>query len=232
MQSALVDPERASSMPESSHSEQPIICVGPHVRLSDYYINTPIMIKKLSRLFGRTPIKNAPTKTGAPTGSSGQVKLDIVRRFLALPTDHGSWRPEDWQLLRHRDAFLSVDWGLETEEIIRQWNRLFGPDHAVSVLPHTAALTDRLNYKTHIRDVSYRESREDCFLSVMAITQLTNSDTDTRLCRDSLGNSDLCFLPLLRKEWSELEGMYGTASLDQRFAKLPANVDDFLALLA
>ncbi|MFM0478832.1 hypothetical protein PQR29_14630 [Paraburkholderia strydomiana] len=189
------------------------------------------MIKMLNRLLKRNSLNNVPTKTEALDDSGGQTKLDIVHRFLALPSKHSRWRGEDWQLLRHSNAFLSVDWGLETDEIVNQWNHLLGFDHMISLRAPDAALTVRLDYKGHTRDFSYRASREDCFIAVLAITRLTNAEIDTRLCKDSLGNSDLCFLPLLHAEWNQLEETYGTALLDQRFAKLPANVDDFLELL-
>ncbi|MDE1144396.1 hypothetical protein [Paraburkholderia tropica] len=190
------------------------------------------MVKMPSRLFRHAPITTVPTKTETLADPGGKAKLDIVRSLLALPSERGRWRAEDWQLLRHRDAFLTVDWGLDTEEIVGQWNHLLDPEHMISLPAPVAALTVRLSYKGHTSDVTYRASREDCFIVVVAIAQLANAEIDTRLCRDSLGNSDLCFLPLLRAEWSQLEEAYGTAALDQRFAQLPTNIDAFLVLLA
>jgi hypothetical protein len=189
------------------------------------------MIKTLTRLLGRSPIDSAPTKTETLADPRAQAKLDIVRRFLALPSERDGWRAEDWQLLRHSDAFLTVDWGLDTEEIVGQWNHLLGPDHRISLPAPVSALSFSLSYKGHTSDVLYRASREDCFIVVVAIAQLTHAEIDTRLCRDSLENSDLCFLPLPHAEWRQLDKTYGTAALDQRFAKVPANIDDFLALL-
>ncbi|MEX3842339.1 hypothetical protein [Paraburkholderia sp. BR10882] len=190
------------------------------------------MIKMLGRLLGHAPATSVPTKTEIHADPGSQAKLDIVSRLLALPSEHGRWRSEDWQLLRNRDAFLTVDRGLDTEEIVGQWNHLLDPEHMISLPAPVAALTVRLSYKGHTSDVSYRASQEDCFIVVVAIAQLANAEIDTRLCRDSLGNSDLCFLPLLHTDWSQLEEANGTAALDQRFAKLPTNIDDFLELLA
>jgi hypothetical protein len=188
------------------------------------------MIKMLGRLLGRNRTGSLPIETIADSGA--QHKLHIVCRLLALPSDRSRWLAEDWQLLRHSDAFLTVDWGLETEELVSQWNHLLDPEHMILLSPEVAALTVRLSYGGYASVVPYRAAREDCFIALIVIAQLAKAEIDMRLCRDSLGSSDLCFLPMLHAEWSQLEETYGTAVLDQRFAKLPTNIDDFLELLA
>lgn len=192
------------------------------------------MIKILSQLLGRKSNGSVPTKsetgTETITGSGHRRNVDIAHQFLALP-DRARWSADDWQLLRHRDAFLSVDWGLEPEEIVAQWNHLFDPEHSMSLSPSVETLTDRFSYKGQTGDFSYRPAKEDCFIALLAMAQLANADIETRFCTDSIGNSDLCFLPLFHAEWSQLEKTHGTTVLAQRFAKLPADIDDFLTLL-
>ncbi len=151
------------------------------------------MIKMLGRLLGRNPTRSLLTVTETLADPGGQRKLDIVGWLLALPSDRGRWRAEDWQLLRHSDAFSTVDWGLETEEIVRQWNHLLDPEHMISLPPVVAALTVRLSYRGHTCDVPSRASREDCFIAVMAIAQLAKAEIDTRLCRDSLETASSAF---------------------------------------
>ena len=153
------------------------------------------------------------------------MSIEIVRKFLALPVNIAEWEDEAWDLIREPNTFLSVDWGLETEEIIDQWNNIHPENLDISSTLQSTETA--LGYTHHILcgsstiSVPYNGSREDCFIAVLAINQLIKEYVEIRLCSESTDNSDWCFLPLSHITWKELEQEYGSELINRKFITLP-----------
>jgi len=77
----------------------------------------------------------------------------------------------------------------------------------------------------------YLGSREDCLLDTLALNSVAKPDIELRLCKDSIGNSDLWYVPLRPTEWKDLERQYGAGVVSQRFIPLPETLDAFVELL-
>ena len=180
----------------------------------------------------RALVRVGPLTLGI-TGAA--MNLDVVRNFLSLPTDKRAWGKEGWSVIRDPSAFLSIDWGEETEEIVLAWNRIAGSDLTVVAeildFEGLAGYTHKLTLGERTLYVPYVGSREDCFIAVLTLNQLVEATVDMRFCQDSVGNSDLCFLPLLPTHWSDFEAEFGKEMIDRRFRKLPRNFEDFEAYL-
>jgi hypothetical protein len=127
------------------------------------------------------------------------MSIEVVHKFLTLPTNVTAWDDEAWNLMRDRSTFLNVDWGVETEEIVDQWNSIFPSVMGLSAIldsnTTTAGFTHHLHFCERTLDIPYNASREDCMIAVLSINRLTKEQIEIRLCIDSTGNSDWCFLP-------------------------------------
>ena len=159
------------------------------------------------------------------------MNIEVVRKFLALPTDKQLWGKEGWRLLRDRSAFLSINWGEETEEIVSCWNRIFPGVLEVTCTAvdatNPAGFTHKFSCKGRTSEAPYTGTRNDCFIALLALNQVVKHDVDMRFCKDSVGNSDLCFLPLPPADWMRLESEFGAETLAGRFLSLPATFEDF-----
>jgi hypothetical protein len=153
------------------------------------------------------------------------MNIDVVARFLALPSDQNDWSGEDWQLLFDRDAFFTVCSGAEISETIEQLNNLL-PErfHLTSICTpadNSAGFSDKITYSGKTLSVPYVGSGEDSLIAVLTINELLGDEIDIRLSYDSLGNSDHSFLPLAHTTWTELEAKFGIDLVNKRFVSLP-----------
>lgn len=137
--------------------------------------------------------------------------------------------------MRDPEAFVSVDFGQEPEVTVENWNQVVGPNWTVTATSEDASTpggwATTLVCNGRSAQALYLGSRHDCLLDVLALNSVGKPDIELRLCRDSIGNSDLCYLPLPATEWDNLETRYGKEQVFQRFAPLPETLDAFLALL-
>ncbi len=60
------------------------------------------------------------------------MTIDVVERFLALPSDQNSWSDEDWQLLFDRNTFFTVCSGAEIYETLEQLNNLLPVEYILT----------------------------------------------------------------------------------------------------
>ncbi len=196
------------------------------------------MTRRIFQLFKRQkpssgiqmPIENISTDD-----ISVKCRDDVIREFLSLPMNANDWTPENWKVIRNRCAFLNVDWGEETREIINFWNELVDEQFHVRVesaaVPYFPGFTDRFTYKDRCCEVPYTATRNDCFIAVVTLCQLVNDDVDLRFCKDSVGNSDYSFLPLSPEQWTFWEAEYSRNLLELRFLKLPKTFEEFGKIL-
>lgn len=167
--------------------------------------------------------------------SEGHVQLELVRKLMSLPADRREWSPDDWKLLRNRKAFISVESGQETSETVSQWNGLVPADFAIKATGRSTekspGFTDEITFIDRRLDAPYEATRDDAFVAPLTINELTKPEVETRLCRSSIGNSDLSFLPLRGSLWGELRTEFGDVEIDRHFARLPETFAAFEALL-
>ncbi|NKI72350.1 hypothetical protein GN109_23265 [Collimonas pratensis] len=159
------------------------------------------------------------------------MSLEIVQKFMELPVDRTNWDADAWKLVRDGSTFLSVDWGEETEEIITSLNDIVGVQHPITasyeVSSNPAGFTHILTYQGRTLQISYAAERHDCFIVVLTLAELVKENIDIRFCKYSIGNSDLCFLPLSPAEWLMLEASHGQETINHRFLKLPQSFNEF-----
>lgn len=164
------------------------------------------------------------------------MKAEAINAFMALPQDRKTWDKQAWRTLRNHEVFVCVDFGQEPETTVDNWNRVVEPIWAVTATTEHASTpagyTTKLVCNGRSSQVLYEGSRHDCILDVLALNSVAKADIELRICKDSIGNSDLCFLPLTPNEWRDLETTYGEEFVSRRFARLPATLDAFLKQLA
>lgn len=163
------------------------------------------------------------------------MKEDAIRAFMTLPRDPKAWPKGAANTMRVPDVFLSIDSGQELDETIDQWNRVVGPRWAVmattGVVPTPGGYKSTVVCNGRLREIFYEGSRDDCLLDALALNAVASPDIELRLCKDSAGNSDLCYLPLRPDEWKDLEATYGEELVSLRFAPLPSTLDAFEDIL-
>lgn len=154
---------------------------------------------------------------------------------MTLPRDPKAWPKGAANRMRVPDVFISIDSGQELEETIENWNRVVDPRWAVT--SRTEVAPTRGGYKATVvcsgrfREIFYEGSRDDCLLDALALNAVASPDIELRLCKDSAGNSDLCYLPLGPNEWKDLGATYGEGLVSLRFASLPSTLDEFEKIL-
>jgi hypothetical protein len=72
------------------------------------------------------------------------------------------------------------------------------------------------------------DSRDDSHIIVLTLNALIKDELDMRFAADSIGNSDLCFLPLFPSDWRLLEEEFGRELVDRRFLVIPPTFDEFM----
>ena len=153
------------------------------------------------------------------------MTIDVVERFLALPSDQNSWSDEDWQLLFDRNTFFTVCSGAEIYETLEQLNNLLPVEYILTSSSasskNIAGYTDGITCHGMTLDVPYIGSRDDSLIAVLTINELIGSEFDIRLSYESLGNSDHSFLPLPHSVWLELEAKFGNELVHKKFISLP-----------
>src|SRR5215467_1612116 len=156
---------------------------------------------------------------------------------MALPPQiQRRWTKEEWEILRNPEAFVEVEYGQEPEITVENWNHVVEPDWAITATSEHASTpggwATTLVCNGRSAQALYLGSRDDCLIDALALNAVAKPDIELRLCTDSVGNSDLWYLPLTPAEWQDLETQYGVEIVSQRFAPLPETVDAFVQLLA
>ena len=158
-----------------------------------------------------------------------------IHAFMGLPRDPKSWGREGWQVLRNDKAFVEVEAGQEPETTVENWNRVVGPAWAVTGTTENASPGGYLTtYQCNGRSTQalYVGSRDDSLIDVLALSAVAKPDLELRILKDSIGNSDLWYLPLTPGEWADMEARYGAELVSWRFAPIPATLEAFIKLLA
>lgn len=165
------------------------------------------------------------------------MKIEAVHAFMALPPrTHCHWSRKEWDILRNPEAFVCVEYGQEPESTVENWNHVVEPAWAVTATSENASTpggwATTLVCNGRSAQALYLGSRDDCLLDALALNSVAKPDMELRLCKDSVGNSDLWYLPLTPTQWEDLETHYGAEQVSQRFAPLPDTLDAFVKLLA
>jgi hypothetical protein len=175
-------------------------------------------------------IQRGAVDSTAPHVSESQRTL--VSGFMALPMDVSEWTAGDRNKIRHPDAFLYVECGLEDEEFAGQWNRIWGtqmPLVATAIdVDREPGFSTRFSIGGNALDVPYEARREDAFAMVVTLNQLIKPAMEIRWIHAGNGESDLAFLPLPASEWKKLETTYGLDEVQARFWDVPATLDEFI----
>jgi hypothetical protein len=157
--------------------------------------------------------------------------IDVVREFLQTPREDASF----WKLLRDPRAFLSVDYGMDTDETIAQWNTITRGNLAVSYRESNVPewpgfrLTLTLRDKTIVVPMS--ATGDDSQIVAMSLSELVRPFIDMRYCIDSYGNSDLCYVPLEERDWRQLDVEFGQRRIAAHFAAIPTTWPAFQKIL-
>lgn len=162
------------------------------------------------------------------------MTMEAVHALMALPP-RIQWSKREWNMFRNPEAFLCVEFGQEPEITVENWNRIVGPAFYVTFESENASTpggwASTLLCNGRSSQALYLGSREDCLLDTLALNSVAKPDIELRLCKDSIGNSDLWYVPLRPTEWKDLERQYGAGVVSQRFIPLPETLDAFVELL-
>ena len=164
------------------------------------------------------------------------MNATAVHALMGLPRDRATWGREGWRILRNEMAFLEVEAGQEPEITVENWNRVVEPIWAVTGTTEDASTpagyvtTYRCNGRS--TQALYAGTRDDYLIDTLALSSVAMPDLELRILKDSMGNSDLWYLPLTPEQWADLESRYGADLVSWRFAPLPVTLEAFLKLLA
>jgi len=164
------------------------------------------------------------------------MNATAVHALMGLPRDRTTWGREGWRILRNDQAFVEVEAGQEPEITVENWNRVVGPIWAVAGTTQEASTpagyVTRYECNGRSTQALYAGTRDDYLIDALALSSVAKPDLELRICKDSIGNSDLWYLPLTPQEWTDLEAQYGADLVSFRFAPLPATLEAFINLLA
>jgi hypothetical protein len=162
------------------------------------------------------------------------MDLALVKRFIALPADSETWSVEQYHSMRTPGTFMSVE-RVGIDEIVRLLNAAIRAHGQVTCSRISRGVggdfVDRIEWKDRTEEIESERDPDDSIRAVIALSTLLAGEIELRFCRDSLGNSDLCYLPLTPATWAELAAEFGDAAVDRRFRKLPMRSEEFLHYL-
>ncbi len=104
-----------------------------------------------------------------------------------------------------------IDWREEDENIITYCEDIL----QTNVLFVTTNNADNergfhiiISYKDQETVIPYKGAGADRDTTLMTLNQILQPEFEIRLCKESLGNDTLCFLPLSQEQWSFLDTQY------------------------
>lgn len=115
-----------------------------------------------------------------------------------------------------------IDWREEDENIIRYCEDILQTGHL------SAETVDAENergfdvvvtYKGEKTAIPYKEAAADRDTTIKALNKILLPDYELRFCKESDGGDTLCFIPLSKAEWMELEAKHKEL-VEQKFEKI------------
>ncbi len=104
-----------------------------------------------------------------------------------------------------------VDWREEDENIVTYCEDIL-QTHVLSVktvnADHERGFETIISYKDQETFIRYRGIGADRDTTLITLNQVLHPEFEIRLCKESLGNDTLCFLPLLQEQWHFFETRY------------------------
>ena len=104
-----------------------------------------------------------------------------------------------------------IDWREEDENIITYCEDIL----QTNVLSVKTNNTDNergfetfISYKSHETVIPYQGVGADRDTTLITLNQILQPEFEIRICKESLGNDTLCFLPLSRDQWLFLDTKY------------------------
>lgn len=104
-----------------------------------------------------------------------------------------------------------IDWREEDENIITYCEDLL-QTNVLSVKTNNAdnerGFETIINYKSQETLIPYKGTGADRDTTLIALNQVLQPEFEIRICKESLGNDTLCFLPLSQEQWLFLDTKY------------------------
>jgi hypothetical protein len=84
-----------------------------------------------------------------------------------------------------------------------------------------------IHYKGEKHKIEYKGEGSDRDTTIIFLNEILKPDYEIRICKHSLGNDTLTFLPLPKIQWEELEKEFGQNMVDLFFMKISKNSEIF-----
>jgi hypothetical protein len=151
-------------------------------------------------------------------------KFDLIRRYIQSESDEFYGEKFDGRY----DIIMVVDWREFDEDIIEYCENALETTH-LSV--ETIDVDNKRGFDTFIEyngkkvSVPYQGEGADRDTTIITLNEVIKPAYEIRLCKRSIGNDTLEFLPLPKENWDALENEF-PGKVDEFFQKI--NIGDTL----
>lgn len=134
-------------------------------------------------------------------------KMDLIRKYLQQPT-------EDFFDVAFGDAYeiiLYVDWREEDDLIIEYCENILKTNQLSAQLNDTndeMGFELFINFKDKKTKIHYQGIGADRDTTLKTLNVALQPDFEIRLCKATVNGDTLGFLPLSKKQWTELESEF------------------------
>lgn len=123
-----------------------------------------------------------------------------------------------------------IDWGEEDENIITYCENIL-QTNVLSVKTNKAdnerGFDTIISYKGQEKLIPYQGVGADRDTTLTTLNQILQSEFEIRICKESLGNDTLCFLPLSQEQWLFLDTKY-PKQVSEKFEIITPNAKIFI----
>jgi hypothetical protein len=109
------------------------------------------------------------------------------------------------------DIAMWIDWREEDDNIIHYCEDILRTGElSVETLDaeNERGFDTIITYKNQEISIPYKGNGADRDTTIKTLNQTIQSEFEIRLCKESLGNDTLCFIPLTNEQWNELDDKY------------------------
>lgn len=114
-----------------------------------------------------------------------------------------------------------IDWREEDENIVTYCERILQTNQLSAETldaENKRGFDIIITYKNQKTIIPYKGAGADRDTTIKTLNKTIQTEFEIRLCKESLGSDTLCFLPLAKEQWSELEAKY-PGQVDEKFEK-------------
>ncbi len=148
-------------------------------------------------------------------------KMKFLAEYMAS-ADPGFFSNNFYDDDRIDNIAMWIDWREEDENIISSCGDILQIKQLsaeTSAADNERGFETVIHYKNSKTLIPYKAAGADRDTTIQTLNLIIQPEFEIRLCKESFGSDTLCFLPLTKEQWLELEGKY-SKQVEEKFEKI------------